>query len=65
MTLAKVSSLAYSGHVPGAIQGSGKIYFNYNLFCPLSLPLTLMISYITCVRVSKTENFILELIKWM
>lgn len=48
MTLAKVRSLAYSGHVPGAIQGSGKIYFDYNLFCPLSLPLTLIISYITC-----------------
>lgn len=61
MTLAKVSSLAYSGHVPGAIQGSGKIYFNYNLFHPFSLPLTLMISYVKCVRVTKTENFILEL----
>lgn len=63
MTLAKVSSLAYSGHVPGAIQGSGKIYFNYNLFCPLSLPLRLMISYITYVIVTKPENFILELIR--
>lgn len=61
MTLAEVSSLAYSGHVPGAIQGSGKIYFNYNFFCPFSLPLILMISYITCVRGTKTENFILEL----
>lgn len=61
MTLAEVSSLAYSGHVPGAIQGSGKIYFNYNFFCPFSLPLILMISYITCVRGTKIENFILEL----
>lgn len=65
MTLAKASSLAYSGPVPGAIQGSGKIYFNYNLLCPLFLPLTLMISYRMCVRVSKTGNFILGLIKWM
>lgn len=27
MTLAKVSSLAYSGHAPDVSQGSGKVYF--------------------------------------
>jgi hypothetical protein len=52
MTLAKDSSLAYPGPVPDAIQGSGKIYFNYNLSCPLSLSLTLLISYITCSTVT-------------
>lgn len=37
MTLAKASSLAYSGHVPDVNQGSVKVYFNYNLFHPFSL----------------------------
>lgn len=54
MTLAKVSSLAYSGHVPGTTQGSGKIYLNYNLFHPLSLP-TLMIPYITRIELPKLK----------
>lgn len=35
MTLAGGRSLACSGHIPGAVQGSGKIRFNYNLFPPL------------------------------
>lgn len=35
MTLAGGSSLACSGHIPGAVQGSGKICFSYNLFLPL------------------------------
>lgn len=37
MTLAKVSSLVYSGHVPDVIQGSEKVYFNSNLFHPFCL----------------------------
>lgn len=57
------SSRACSGPIPGAVQGSGKIRLNYNLFLPLLHSLT--ISYITCVTDTKTENLLLGLIKWM
>lgn len=62
MTLAKVSSLAYSGPAPDVSQGSGKVYFNYNLLHPFSLSDThgllhnMQYSY-------QTENFLLEIIK--
>lgn len=38
-TLAKDSSLAYSGHAPDVSQGSGKVCFNCNLLHPFSLSL--------------------------
>lgn len=56
-TLAKGSSLAYSGHAPDVSQGSGKVYFNCNLLHPfsLSLSLILMVSYITCNTVTRLK----------
>lgn len=60
---AKGSSRSCSGPIPGAAQDSGKIRLTYNLFLPLLHSLT--VSYKTCVTDTKTEYFLLGLIKWV